>query len=441
MSTVRLRTTVLSTVVAGVVLVVAALLLLTTLRTQLTEQSDGALRIRATELARQAADGASDPLAANPVTDDGLVQVVDRDGAVLTASPNLAGAGPINSPSTSSEPLRAEALTAPDDQEVERYRVWRLSTETPDGVVTVFVGTSLESVDEATGTLRGVLVVGLPLMLLLLAAGTWVVVGRTLGRVERVRSEVAGIDEEDLSRRLEPGPPDEIGRLVSTMNAMLHRLEDGQGRQRTFVADASHELQSPLTAFRTQLEVARAHPDPDQWPRLVDDLLDDTDRLQRLVGDLLLLEVSGSTSPARTRLALREVVGAGIAGTPPGPIAARLLPGADPVVLGDESQLTRVVRNLLENALRHARTRVTVTVEVTPDAVLVRVADDGPGVPPEHAGRIFDRFSQLDAARSRSSSGAGLGLAIARAVARGHGGDVVLAGGPPGATFELRLPR
>jgi signal transduction histidine kinase len=441
-STVRARITALATVVAAIVLVLAAFALVKTLDAQLTSQGDGGARARAVELGVAAASGPVDSVL-TPVTDDGLVQVLDADGNVLGDSPNLISPVPIAPPATAPEKLHVITLTAPDDRETERYRIWRLARETDSGVVTVMVGPSLESVSEATRTLRTSLFIGVPLMLLLLAAGTWYVVGRALSRVDRVRSVVDGIGDRDLGRRLEPGPPDEVGRLVQTMNAMLDRLDRSQQRQRDFVADASHELQSPLTAFRTQLEVARAHPNLADWPGLTDDLLEDAARMEDLVHDLLLLAAGETPLTAQvdqtdlatiardqvSRLNARAGVEVATVVESPG------------LVRGDPMQLGRVIGNLLDNAVRHAASRVEVRVGDDGEFAWVSVSDDGPGVPLDQADKVFDRFYRGDSARARTRRGTGLGLAIARALARRHGGDVELAPGRSGARFVLRVPR
>ena len=439
---VRLRITALASLVVGIVLVSAALGLLAVLDRELTQQSDAAMQARALELADVLA---ADPTAVEPgtVDEEGLVQVVDDRGRVLAASDNLGDSGPVAPPEGVAADLQVSTITAPDDDETERYRVWSIARDGPSGVVTVFVGTSLESVDEATRTLRGLLMSGIPLLLVLLAAGTWQVVGRALARVELVRREVDQIGEDDLTRRLDAGPPDEVGRLVTTLNAMLARLEDGQRRQRDFVADASHELQSPVTAFRTQLEVARAHPAGVNWEGLVNDLVDDTDRMQALLQDLLLLARSDDGSVARTPLDLRDVVHEAVSRAPRMEVTVEE-EGPAPVV-GDEAQLVRAIGNLVDNAVRHARRTVVVAVGGADGIGWIRVSDDGAGVAAEHRNRVFDRFYRAERARSRarnSDRGTGLGLAIARSVARAHGGDVVLLGDGEqgGAEFELRIP-
>ncbi|MEU6098316.1 HAMP domain-containing sensor histidine kinase [Streptomyces sp. NPDC047079] len=273
--------------------------------------------------------------------------------------------------------------------------------------------------------------------------------------VERIRAEAAEITGSDLHRRIpEPAGDDEIGRLAHTLNTMLDRLETSAARQRRFVADASHELRTPLAAMRTSLEVGLAHPDRAPWPELADRAVTETTRLQRMVDQLLLL----ARSDDDTLLTHREVLDlAALARTAidaaPARVPVTLRHDQEVHVLGDPDQLTRLIRNLLDNADRHAHQRVHVTVTTEgPDTAALEVADDGPGIPPEDRKRIFDRFVRLQAARTRKAgeaTGTGLGLPIARGIPTAHGGSLTIrpTNQDPdetpesGATFTLRLPR
>lgn len=430
-SSVRTRITLLASLIVAVTLLAGSYGLLATLKHSLISNGDVLSRAQAVDLAAQAADGSLTSLLSD-VGEDSVAQVVSDDGAVLAASSGLTGQGPIGS----LQPLGAEPQVrtlrgVPDDSETEDYRVWALGSTTPDGAVTVFVGTSLESLSEAVSTLRQSLLVGIPLLLAVLALTTRLLVGRALRPVEDIRAEVAAISDTALHRRVSvPANADEIGRLALTMNGMLDRLEAAAERQRDFIADASHELQSPLTAFRAQLEVALAHPQGLSWPRLADDLLADSDRMERLVHDLLFLAKEDASDPLRlgepvdlemvvleevTRLSSRIGVVLDTRRVSPAPIQ------------GSRQELTRLVRNVLENAVRYAESRVTIELEATGKTVLLTVTDDGPGVPPEQSARIFERFARLEGARARSDGGTGLGLAIARSIAERHGGTISLA--------------
>ncbi|WP_443729170.1 sensor histidine kinase [Streptomyces aculeolatus] len=254
----------------------------------------------------------------------------------------------------------------------------------------------------------------------------------------------------DLSRRVpEPATRDEVARLARTTNETLTALEESVERQRRFVADASHELRSPIASLRTQLEVAAAHPELLD----LDGAVADTVRLQHLAADLLLLaRLDAGEEPAGKPVALGALVrkdverrnaegGIGGAEGPEGRVAVVAGELADATVSGSRSQLERVLGNLLDNAARHAAGRVDVRVRREGAWAVLEVADDGAGVPPADRERIFERFVRLDDARSRDDGGAGLGLAIVRDVVVRHGGTIGVAealGG--GALFTVRLP-
>jgi signal transduction histidine kinase len=287
--------------------------------------------------------------------------------------------------------------------------------------------------------------VGFPIILALAAAAVWTVVGRALGPVEQIRHAVTDITSADLSRRVpEPGTADEIGHLAETMNQMLARLEDSALRQRRFVADASHELRSPLSALRTTLEVALAHSDRAPWPTVATRAADQTARLERLIQDLLRLAkadehtLAGHRQTVNVGDLVREVVGA--ARTRTHTIDLDL--AEEVFVHGNRADLGRLVRNVVDNAVRYATTTVTVTVIATPDVARIHVLDDGPGIAAADLERVFDRFVRLDASRDRAGGNSGLGLAIAREIASAHAGRVWIADTPePGTDVVIELPR
>jgi signal transduction histidine kinase len=296
------------------------------------------------------------------------------------------------------------------------------------------------------GLLRSYLFVVFPLLILALAILAWRVIGATLRPVESLRLGAEEITGGGGSARLPvPVSRDEIQRLAVTLNDMLDRLEAGRARQREFVADAAHELRSPLTNMRTQLEVAQHLGPKADWPAVGEDLLADNTRLSRLVDDLLLL-ARADDSPQPTRrepVDLAEVV-RDVTGR-----LDRVEVQVSPVwTEGNGDELRRVVANLVENAVRHARTGVRVSAATDGDWAVVTVTDDGPGIPPADRGRVFERFTRLDDSRTRADrGGAGLGLAIVRELVRRHGGTVALhdAGpvegtGQPGLRAEVRLP-
>ncbi|MEU8997336.1 HAMP domain-containing sensor histidine kinase [Streptomyces caniferus] len=308
--------------------------------------------------------------------------------------------------------------------------------DTRGGEATVRAGAALAPEQEAVGSVRTAMLIGLPLLLVVVAGVTWLVTRRALRPVEGIRGEMAAITAStDLSRRVPvPSSQDEVGRLARTTNETLAALETSVERQRRFVADASHELRSPIASLRTQLEVGVAHPELLDVPGAVED----TVRLQRLAADLLLLaRLDAGERPAEARVDLaamvREESSQRVADRVP--VQAGELAAGE--VAGSRGQLARVLGNLLDNAQRHAAASVRVAVVREGEWAVLRVEDDGPGVPEGERERIFERFVRLDDARARDDGGAGLGLAIARDVAERHGGSLAVRAG---SVFELRLP-
>jgi signal transduction histidine kinase len=306
---------------------------------------------------------------------------------------------------------------------------------------TVVVAAPAGEARSSVRILRAIFLIGFPLLLAGLAALAWRVIGLTLRPVEALRRGAEEITGAGAAGSLPvPDARDEVHRLAVTLNDMLARLETSRRRQRAFVADAAHELRSPLASMRTQLEVAQRLGPKADWLATADDLLIDTERLSRLVDDLLLLARADDAgrSPARSP---EPVELTGLVADILGRYAeARVVPvqvGAEPVWTdGDRDSLRRIVANLLDNAVRHAASRVT--VEVQPGGTIT-ITDDGAGIPPGDRERVFDRFTRLDDARDRDSGGSGLGLAIVRELVRLHGGQVELADAAPGVRAEVRF--
>jgi signal transduction histidine kinase len=437
----RWRATAVATLLCAVVLVGSGVLLVSTLDRHLTTSSDELSRSRVRDLLDQAAAGELSPVLRN-VNDDAVAQVVAADGTVLAASPNIEGSGPIVSAGGPAEGER-RTIRAPDDSETETYRVWVQSGPGSTGEVTVVEGSSLESVREATATLRRTLYIGLPLIVVVLGVVMWLVLGRALARLDRIRAEVDEIGAGQLDRRVpEDGRRDEVGRLAATMNRMLARVDASAQRQRRLVADVSHDLQGPLTAQRVSLELALAAPGDVDTGVLRDDVLGATREMERLVDDLLVLAAADEGASAATTavdldaVVLEEAARARSAGDA---VVDSSRVSAGPV-RANPSELRRVVRNLVDNAVTHARTRVELRVAVEDAAVVLDVVDDGPGVPEEARDRVFERFYRGDPARTRGAAGTGLGLAIARSLAERAGGRLILMDDGPGAHFRLTLP-
>ena len=295
---------------------------------------------------------------------------------------------------------------------------------------------------ETVATAERILWGGVPAAALLVGGVAWFAVRRSLRAVGAIRAEVDGVRAGDLGRRVPvPDSGDEITELAVTMNEMLGRLDRSVRRQSQFTADASHELRTPLASLRTQLEVQLAHPDRLDWRRSCENAVLDVTRMETLAADLLLLSKLDADQPAGSEpVALADVVSAHVAARVPYD-GLELNLEASPVVRGHAGRLERVLRNLVDNAERHAKSRVTITLTASRGESVLTVQDDGPGIPAEERERVFDRFVRLDADRAREDDGGvGLGLAIAAQVARSHGGTLRVADSRSGALLELRLP-
>jgi signal transduction histidine kinase len=260
-----------------------------------------------------------------------------------------------------------------------------------------------------------------------------------------MRREVDSITAGELDRRVPDSPgDDEIARLAATMNRMLDRLEADQARQHRFVSDASHELRSPVAAIRQHAELALRYPDQTDLPTLAGVAHEESIRLQRIVEDLLLLSRidEGSLAMRHEPVDLDDLVQDEAARLRATPSLQVTTDRVDPAqVEGDRSRLERLVRNLGENAARHARAAVALELRRDDGTAILSIEDDGAGIPAAERERVFDRFVRLDEARERDAGGSGLGLSIVREIASLHGGAVSVADGRlGGARFEVHLP-
>jgi len=371
-----------------------------------------------------------------------LVQVLDRNGVVLAASADLSGRVPLLVVTPEHrEPSGSTSLVSNG-----RRQDWRLDAVAASvraQPVTVIVATSLAQVERTTRLIQVALLIGVPLLVALVALSAWRLVGRALRPVETLRREVAGFDHGPPGHRVTaPTSDDEIGHLALTLNALLDRLERSNGQQRRFVADASHELRSPVANIRAALEVALAHPTAAPWTDVATDVLDQNARMGRLVDDLLLLARAEAGELVRRDDAvdLAAVVRGTIARRAAGRVPVHLGQLDAGAVHGDAAPLGRIVENLVANAVRHAASKVDVTVTASARWVQLRVDDDGPGVPVEERARIFQPFVRLDADRSRQGGGTGLGLAIVAELVAAHGGTITVGDAHPGASFAVRFP-
>ena len=437
----RVRTTVLAVSIVGTALVVGGVVLVVLLRDSLTDQVRTTAQLRAIDVAGVLESGTPpDALAVND-DDELLIQVVDRDGSVVASSENVEGEPPVADLTPGSS--RQLASTPVDDG--HSFLVVAVEADAPDGRFVVLVGRSTELVSESTGIVVTALIAGLPLLLLLVGAVSWRVVGKTLAPVDAIRREVDEVSASQMHRRVPDDAADrEIAELGSTMNRMLDRLELAQTRQRRFVSDASHELRSPVAAIRQHAEVVLAHPDQTSAAELAEVVLAEDLRVQRLVEDLLLLaRADERTLPTSRRpIDLDDVVfeeadrlrSSGRTRVDVSGVSAGR-------VDGDGAHLRRVLRNLSDNAARHATSTVRFSVVDDGTTVTVSVEDDGTGVPAEDRDRIFERFVRLDEARARDDGGSGLGLAIVAEIVAAHDGTVTVEDSDlGGARFDVELP-
>ncbi|ROQ40720.1 signal transduction histidine kinase [Frondihabitans sp. PhB188] len=365
--------------------------------------------------------------------DDLLVQLQTDSGSVVAHGDDAGG---------STLSTDDGAIVVRDDER------WLLVSDDVDAAgiddAILVVGASLDDADDAVSTVIQLLVIVVPIVVVAMAILTWIVVGRALRPVERIRLDAEAIRGAGLHDRVvEPGTGDEVDRLARTLNGMLGRLDAAQSAQQRFVSDASHELRSPLATVRQHAELARLYPDETSLSELADVVLSEGTRQQELVDSLLLLSRLDEIAPStRSAVDLDDVVLAEASRVRAlGRVAVDSSQVAAVRVTGDERLLTMAVRNLVDNAARHAGSRVRVSTALAGDTVMLIVDDDGAGIPEADRERVFDRFVRLDEGRDRDSGGSGLGLAIVESVVRSHGGTVAVEtadGG--GARFVVRVP-
>jgi signal transduction histidine kinase len=464
------------TAAAGLALALAgvATLLIVTLGLALNRGLDDSARQTAQEVAALLdANRLPDPVPIAAGT--AVVQVVDAQGRIVAASAGADRLVPLLSPAEASSVARTSSgmmLNGPPYGIPEVLRVVAVPGRHGE---TVIAAVSYSAVRDSLVTVAHSLLVGTPALLLLMTWVIWLITGSTLRPIAALRRGAEEVTATGVPWGLPvPEARDEVHSLAVTLNDMLSRLDAARQRQRQLVSDTAHELRSPIASIRTQLEVALDHPDSQEWEQTARDALADTLRLSRLAEDLLVLarlEEQAGQAGARALAAARAAAPAAdraaapadpaprppdagtvdladlAVGTVAGYAQARVpvsadAPGPCPVT-GDAEGLRRMLVNLIDNALRYARSHVTVAVSPGDGSALVTVTDDGPGIAPEDMERAFDRFTTLDDARARNSDdagGAGLGLAIVRATAIAHGGTAWLEDAGPGLRAAVQLP-
>ena len=366
-------------------------------------------------------------------------QLINASGQVVVATGDLQRFNAILDTEVAFDENQAGQFRTVESGSGERFRV----VATPIGQnFALIIGYSLADVDAAQRALRRNLVLILPVLAGLLGALLWTVTGRALQPVEAMRREADAISSDELGARLSTPDTEELGLLAGTLNAMLERIQRSVRAQQQFVADASHELRSPLTGIRSQLEVNINHPEAAGRDEAEAGMLAETGRMQALVEDLLMLARTdhGRQHISMTAVDLDDLVLDEARLHRSDGIAIDVSAVSSAQIRGNEHQLRRLVRNLLSNAVRHADSAVMISLFELESGIVLVVGDDGPGVPIAMRDRIFERFIRSDEARDRDSGGSGLGLAISRSIVVAHGGTLTLESGlETGARFVVRF--
>ena len=481
----RARLTLTAAAGLAVALAGVAILLVGTLGVALARGLDNSARQTAQEVAALV-DANRLPNPVPVAAGTAVVQVIDAHGRIVAASAGADRLVPLLPAAQAATVARTQAGTLVDGRPYGLPEYLRVVAVPGQRGETVIAAVSFDAVRDTMTTVAHALLIGTPALLLLMIWVSWLITGSTLRPITALRRGAEQVTATGVPRGLPvPEARDEVHSLAVTLNDMLSRLQAAQQRQRQFVSDTAHELRSPLASIRTQLEVALDHPGSQEWEQTARDVLADTMRLAQLAEDLLMLArleeragvARGGTEPAGDGLAGsaragdRLDNGQGRRGGSPGFTAgfsaggtvdlAGLVAGTTgryaqarvPVsasapepcpVAGDAGALGRMLVNLIDNAVRYARSRVTVAVTCADGSALVTVTDDGPGIAAGDRERAFERFTTLDGARARRDgdvSGAGLGLAIVRATALAHGGTAWLEDAGPGLRAAVRLPR
>jgi len=373
-----------------------------------------------------------DPL---PVSGSQVVQVVDSSGAMVSASVSADRLTPLLRSPELAKALAGERISVPGARAglAGNLRAIAVQAGPPSGPRSIIVAVPVNDIEESQRVLRNTLLVTYPPLVVIMALIAWRVIGWTLRPVETLRSGAARISGSDQDERLAvPESADEIRALALTLNDMLDRLAAARGRQRAFVADAAHELRSPLASMRIQLEVAQHLGEGGQ---LSADLLADVTRLSALVEDLLLLARAGSDAnhpPVRESLDVRALLVTTANRYAGARVPVTVTAGPSVYASANSEELRRVLANLVDNAVRHARSTVSLEARAEGGRAVLTVVDDGPGIPADERERVFERFARLDDARDRDAGGTGLGLAIVRELLRRSDGSISLQDNPSG---------
>jgi signal transduction histidine kinase len=443
----RLRLTLVATAVLALGLTVGMLGLSALFARARTADLDAQIRTEASTLGTLVtSDQLTQPLPVPPGSPV-LAQVVDTAGTVLASTPSAGRVLPLVPPTR----LAALAASGPTSTNETGYGAGPLRVlvepATLSGTpVHVVVAASVADLQSTLDQLRRVVLIVTPLVVLAAGLAAWYAVGAALRPVDemaKAAQELDAADDPTGQERLLPVPPtdDELARLALLLNDMLVRLRATARQQRDFASDAAHELRTPLTTLLAGLELASSGGSQTDWELSNAIATEQAHRLTKIIDDLLLLARTDARRLTRNERVDIRALATELSAADTNRIAVHVrVPDTAVEVDGDQAALERALRNLLDNARRHAQSQVEVDVSREGPCAVVVVHDDGRGVPDDELEAIFTRFHRVDGDGSPRSGGAGLGLAIVRGVARSHGGDVTAARGPHGGlTVRMTL--
>lgn len=437
---IRVRMTVIAGTVTAVICAIVTTLILVEARGSETDSARGEATAAALRLSyalrREPVEGRIDGVPGV------LLQVMDERRTVIAGSPGRALA---RRPLARFVPSQERVYTSRKVcSPVRRHRcLWVIGFRVfkPGGDWLIYAAVPIVPWYVSPGLIMFLASVSL-LVILLGSLRAWATVDQTLAPVEAIRAELAEITAHRSGRRVTvPEGRDEISRLAEAANATLDRLDSALERQRSFTSDASHDLRSPIAAARTQIEEALLFPDDVDWPRTARGVLQSLERLQAIVTDLLqLARLDAAAWQEAETIDLGALVTIEVARSER---TKRIVPHLQEgvTVRGDRLRLVRLLTNLLDNAERHAESRVDITVAREDGTAVLEVVDDGAGVAEKDRDLVFQRFARLEDSKARDPGGTGLGLPIAREIAQLHGGTLTIEDSERGARFVLRLPR
>lgn len=454
---IRWRLTLWYAILLGLALIMFGLGLYGILRVRLYQNLDEQLQsqVEVTQAAIEVIDGVPTLTTAGSVIqqDDRFVRLLSSNTSILLDNGEGFGGVPVDRDAVATAMSGETQYSLATVEEGDRLRILTVPVDvegTPVGVLQV--GLKRDEIDELLAILLGTLAFAVPLVLLVAGVGGYLLAGRALRPVATITALASRIGGEDLGARLDLQlPDDELGRLASTFDGMLARIEDAFERQRRFTSDAAHELRTPLTLIRSQVDLALARSrSPDAYREALQGVDGDLERLTGLVSKLLMVARAdtGRMVLEQSEFDLAETISHVLDQYTYGAAESGVVVNdeSSPTLYnGDEDLVVQVLVNLVDNALRHTGEGGTVSVGCAygDDRQDVRlwVQDSGVGIAPEHQQRIFDRFYRVDSGRTREFGGAGLGLAICKAIAEAHGGEISLTSEPDrGTRVELRLP-